>query len=143
MLFIEFNPIDIIMDVCNKMFPDLPKLKIDFIPSEEMNEIVQLEKEKNKELVEDENELSNEQEMVYAGFTMFSEDGRKPLFIYVNGGVPIEHTVEIIAHEVAHVIAGVDADHGEKFQTVFDEIYQKYCEAHSAKMNKVNKENII
>lgn len=69
------------------------------------------------------------------GVTIFPDDGGRPV-IEVNPHIPLAHVAEIIAHELAHVIAGIEAGHGEKWEAEFENIstlffgeFQKRAEA--------------
>lgn len=63
-----------------------------------------------------------EQEDVW-GETNF--DGEIPV-VTVDVSCPVQGAVEIMAHELAHVVAGYDEEHGEKWQEVFRKIHEKY-----------------
>lgn len=58
------------------------------------------------------------------GSTTFPDDGI-PL-IDINPELTVCNAVEILAHELAHVIAGADAEHGRQWNSVFDEINERY-----------------
>lgn len=60
------------------------------------------------------------------GATTFPVEGI-PL-IDLNPELPICYAVEILAHELAHVIAGQEAGHGGEWEMVFDEINKRYNE---------------
>lgn len=63
--------------------------------------------------------------------TSFPNDGGKPE-ICISPNVPFGATVELLAHELSHVIAGKDEGHGPKWESVFSKIheeYEKYVEA--------------
>ena len=72
------------------------------------------------------------------GVTLFEVN--LPPLILVNAMTPAMHCVEIIAHEVAHVVAGLRAGHGKKWWKEFENIYEKYCELHSKVCEELNKE---
>jgi hypothetical protein len=59
------------------------------------------------------------------GYTFFPDDGSTPE-IRVSAHIPYVRVVEIIAHEVAHVIAGTKAGHGDGWRKVFDAIREEY-----------------
>jgi hypothetical protein len=58
------------------------------------------------------------------GCTTFSEDALKPL-IEINPGLTVMEQLEIIAHEIAHVKAGVGAEHNEVWEQHFQEMHDK------------------
>lgn len=71
-------------------------------------------------------ELRN-RENVY-GLTNFFEDGT--ILIELDTESSLNIIVETLAHELAHVVAGVDAEHGDKWEEVFENIfveYERYC----------------
>jgi hypothetical protein len=59
--------------------------------------------------------------------TTFPDDGGRPL-IDIGLHAPIEAVPELIAHEIAHVVAGKDAEHGDKWDCEFGKIQKKYEE---------------
>jgi len=59
------------------------------------------------------------------GKTTFPDDGDTPL-VDISTNIPFEAMVEILAHELAHVVAGVEAEHSDKWMDVFDAIKLKY-----------------
>lgn len=109
-MIIMNNPIDMLLEVMDKHYPDL---KVDiYFGEQETNGVDKL------------------------GVTIFPDDGSRPV-IEVNPDIPLAHIAEIIAHELAHVIAGVEAGHGEEWESEFENIstlffgeFQKRAEAH-------------
>lgn len=66
-----------------------------------------------------------------------SEDGRKPygltdfgddgiVSVFVSADLRIQDAAEILAHELAHVAVGCDADHGPEWENAFDAIHAEY-----------------
>ena len=109
-MIIMNNPIDMLQEVMDKHYPDL---KVDiYFGEQETDGIHRL------------------------GVTIFPDDGSRPV-IEVNPDIPLAHIAEIIAHELAHVIVGIEAGHGEVWEaefenisTLFFEEFQKRAEAH-------------
>lgn len=60
------------------------------------------------------------------GLTHFDGDGE--IQVIINANLPVQDAVEIFAHELAHVAAGVGHDHDEVWEKAFDDIYDKYNE---------------
>lgn len=58
------------------------------------------------------------------GVTNFRTDGS--IRILISGQLPVVHAVEIFAHELAHVAAGPEAEHGEAWENAFDAIHTEY-----------------
>lgn len=63
------------------------------------------------------------------GVTLFSDNPRMSPEIFISADLPVKHAVEILAHELAHVAVGADADHGEVWENAFEAIHQEYCRA--------------
>lgn len=61
------------------------------------------------------------------GCTSFPDDGSTPV-IEIGLHTPIEAAPEIIAHEIAHVVAGKDAKHGKKWRKAFNAIHARWEE---------------
>lgn len=58
------------------------------------------------------------------GWTEWNDDGT--IAVAVDIGLPLKDAVEIFAHELAHVAAGSDAEHGEAWESAFDAIHAEY-----------------
>lgn len=65
-------------------------------------------------------------EPVY-GLTTFPDDGGVP-WVVISADLSVYDAIEILAHELAHVVAGHDAGHGEAWETAFSAIHEKYLE---------------
>lgn len=70
-------------------------------------------------------ELEDEDNAPVYGLTLFPDDGSEPI-ICISAVAPISAEPELLAHELAHVVAGIDAGHGPTWEAAFEEIYQKY-----------------
>ena len=64
----------------------------------------------------------DENEQHWWGRTLFVDDSDLAL-IEINKDCTLEAALEVLAHELAHVIAGPEADHGPRFKETFDQIY--------------------
>lgn len=73
------------------------------------------------------------------GFTLFPDDGSYPV-IYVSAELPFKDVVEIVAHEMAHVIAGQDAEHDETWEQAFSDIHLLYGEIYDKNIMRILKE---
>lgn len=62
-----------------------------------------------------------------AGCTTFPDDGERPL-IDINPAIPFGAVVEILAHELSHVIVGkTEGDgHTPEWKKTFNEIHKRY-----------------
>lgn len=60
-------------------------------------------------------------------YACFPDDGSIPL-IEIDANVPFYAVPELLAHELAHIIAGEEVDHNEEWDRIFDEIYDKGVE---------------
>ena len=58
------------------------------------------------------------------GLTSFNEDGT--IDVDIDALLPVADAVEILAHELAHVAAGEDEGHGEKWEQAFDAIHAEF-----------------
>jgi len=67
------------------------------------------------------------------GYTEFPESSETPVIIRLSVWLPIIHTCEILAHELAHVVAGLEASHGEKWEQEFSKIHQKVWDNYNYK----------
>jgi hypothetical protein len=59
------------------------------------------------------------------GETFFPDDGSTPV-ISIDAEIPVSAAIEIIAHELSHLAAGVDAGHSEAWEKEFEEIFQRW-----------------
>ena len=69
------------------------------------------------------------------GATRFGDDGS--VVITVDAELPFMMFCEVYCHELAHVVCGIDEDHGEKWQKVFDDIYSSSVDIYAAKALEV------
>ena len=93
-----FDPIGEVLAAVNALYPDLD-IAVDWV------------------MVEDEGAPFGE--------CAFDDSGRL-LGIEINAATPVGAVAEIIGHEVAHAVAGSDADHGPAWEAVFDRIRDEY-----------------
>jgi hypothetical protein len=63
-----------------------------------------------------------EQECGYATYS----DELQSFVISISAELPIYAVVEIIAHEAAHIIAGLEEEHGQKWEETFEAIHKAY-----------------
>ena len=61
------------------------------------------------------------------GLTIFPEDGSTPI-VCVSAEAPISVEPDLLAHELAHIVAGEEAGHGPKWRNVEEAIAKKYDE---------------
>lgn len=59
------------------------------------------------------------------GAAFFPDDGSQAQ-VYISAQLPLIGAVEVMAHELAHVVAGKDEDHGPKWQEAFNQINGEY-----------------
>ena len=57
--------------------------------------------------------------------TIWPDDGGRPE-ITIRPDVPLEGVLELLAHEIAHVAAGLEAGHGEAWKSAFAAIHAAY-----------------
>lgn len=56
------------------------------------------------------------------GCTLFPDDDTERIVIEIHYSLSLENATEILAHELAHVIAGKEAGHEYKWEKTFDDI---------------------
>ena len=97
------NPIDILLSVFEKEYPSEAK---------KINKIVFSKIDKG------------------FGATLFNDDGSVDVFISPTlrrgKAITVEIAAELLAHELAHVIAGYEAEHGEVWEKHYDRLYELY-----------------
>ena len=67
------------------------------------------------------------------GCTLFPDDGTMPI-IFIRYDLPYVGFIDILAHELAHVIVGPNAEedeHGELFQKAYDWINTEYLKVYN------------
>lgn len=95
------NPIDLLLSAFEKEYPEAAR-KIDVIAFGEVDE----------------------------GFaeTVFSDDGRADIILSAkvknDAEITFSIATELLAHELAHVIAGAEAEHGEEWEKHFDRLFE-------------------
>jgi Zn-dependent peptidase ImmA (M78 family) len=124
MLKLEINPWEIIINVVNRLYPYF-SATISFLPPDEFKAALQSTQT-------DQPCIGKEDA---CGFTFFEPD-QNPI-IMIDSNIPCQHSVEIIAHEVAHVVAGVKAGHGKKWEAEFERIFQAYGKEHERICNEI------
>ncbi len=71
------------------------------------------------------------EDMGALGVTSFPDDGSAPV-VTVRADLPLQGACDILSHELSHVIIGEacegEDEHGEEFESVYEEIYQAFCE---------------
>lgn len=106
--FLE-NPHQILLDAANELYPNADA------------DIIFLDRESYDEFVE------NKESYACVKFT----DNLKPLIV-VCIDVPYVASIELIAHEIAHVVCGYTDDpekaHGKEWEDVFTKINERYCQ---------------
>ena len=60
------------------------------------------------------------------GHTLFPDDGSIP-HVLISVELPVIRAVEILAHELAHVVVGPKGGHGKEWNRVFRWIKKEYC----------------
>lgn len=70
----------------------------------------------------------------HCGETLFPDDGSDPV-IRVSTKIPFEAMVEILAHELAHVAAGVENEHNAIWLKAFKDIHSCFEEIIEAKID--------
>lgn len=60
------------------------------------------------------------------GRTHFHDDGTAE--IHIDGDCPVAGAVDVLAHELAHIIAGFEAGHGKAWEQAYSELHRRYGE---------------
>lgn len=71
------------------------------------------------------------------GATTFPDDGSTPEIV-LDISLPLEHALEILSHELAHVAAGPEAEHGPAWEAAFDALHAEYCRRYEAVLAERN-----
>jgi Zn-dependent peptidase ImmA (M78 family) len=69
------------------------------------------------------------------GYTLF-RDGEIPLIV-VSVALPYFATLEVIAHELAHVVCGSNEKHSDKWKETFFSIYDTWAETYETALKEV------
>lgn len=69
------------------------------------------------------------------GYTDFAQS---PPWIIVGFDIPMAGVVEVLAHELAHVVAGLEADHGPEWEAAFNAIHNRYTELFSERLAPID-----
>ena len=69
-------------------------------------------------------ELKDDEGNEVYGVTNFEDDGN--ITVLISGVLPVLDCAEILAHELAHIMVGVEEEHNEKWEKAFDSIQEEY-----------------
>jgi len=58
------------------------------------------------------------------GLTTFTDNGN--VYVDIVATLAVTDAIEIFAHELAHVAAGEEEDHGKAWEEAFDKIFEEY-----------------
>ena len=58
------------------------------------------------------------------GVTNFEDNGN--ITVLISGVLPVLDCAEIFAHELAHIMVGVEEEHNEKWEKAFEDIQNEY-----------------
>lgn len=78
-------------------------------------------------------ELVSKMEGCY-GETCFANDGK--VYIQIDVKQSIEQILDILAHELAHLQAGIEADHGEQWKKVYDNLVFEFNKRYLQEVEK-------
>ena len=79
--------------------------------------------------------LKDEEGVEKYGETIFPEDGSDPI-VSISAAAPLSTCAELLAHELAHIIAGPDKGHGPEWKAAEEAIFDKYNEIIKAMADK-------
>ena len=98
------DPIPILFEIFSKLYENADKIEVWYA---------------------DDEFIKSDDEEQGQGVTVFPDDGSEPV-IYVSTSLTIKYLPEILAHEMAHVIAGYIEGHGDVWNEAFDKINAMY-----------------
>lgn len=87
-------------------------------------------------------DLRDENGATIYGETLFPDDSSTPV-VSISAEAPISAAPELLAHELAHVVAGEDAGHGPEWNAAWEAIFQKYNEILAAMIPSDTAEAVI
>lgn len=76
---------------------------------------------------DDEMDLNENGQPVY-GFTNFPSEETDEIIVCISSEISVSNSVEILAHELAHIAVGESFEHGKEWEDAFDNIHKKYYE---------------
>ena len=76
---------------------------------------------------DDEMDLGENGQPIY-GFTNFPSAESDEIIVCVSSEISVSNSVEILAHELAHVAVGESFEHGKEWEEAFDKIHMRYYE---------------
>lgn len=116
MISVLNDPISTVLEATMRLFPELD-VEVLFVDSDAM-------------------EVNSEY-----GCTMFPDGEQVKLGIVpgilVRADIPLEAATEILAHELAHVVAGPETEHGPSWWHAFTAIHEEYCKLIEEKLDAV------
>ncbi len=62
------------------------------------------------------------------GCTIFPEEEGEKITVEIHYSLSIENATEVLAHELAHVIAGQEAEHNEEWEKAFTDLNNKFTD---------------
>lgn len=68
--------------------------------------------------------LKDDTGKIVFGITTFLPDGE--IIVTINPDINVSDAIEVLAHELAHVVAGVENEHGPEWKTAFNAIGVEY-----------------
>lgn len=106
------DPFRILIEACRRLYPDLVA-EIYFMPGNQLKKL----------------------EEGALGITNFPDDGGTAE-IFIKAEQTLEQAVDIMAHELAHVAAGPEAEHGPEWEDAYENLYRKYHEIVDMEMDE-------
>ena len=71
-------------------------------------------------------EVEDENGERVSGVTVFPDDTNKMIEVRISPDIPMRGALETLGHELAHVAAGVEAGHGERWEMALNMIEERY-----------------
>jgi hypothetical protein len=70
------------------------------------------------------------------GVTVFPDNEHENPLIEINPFLEVNASVEVLAHELAHVVCGPEAGHGDIFEETMQKIHEKYMGVYTREMKR-------
>lgn len=77
---------------------------------------------------DDEMDLYKDDGSPIYGFTNFPSEQSDKIIVCVSSEISVSDSIEILAHELAHVAVGESFEHGKEWEEAFDKIHKRYYE---------------
>ena len=116
---LRVDPVGLLLDIFNRQHPNTEVL-IEYRPPEQMPT------PESTPLNDDDQRPAGTGDLPAAGCTIWPADGRHAPTIWLNTELPVSALAEVLAEELAHVVAGPAAQHGPEFEAALDRLVTEF-----------------